>query len=105
MGGLLIPPWYVAEATAASSRTWLVPFLFGFSTACGAFCLVTIVHQAYRTWQRSKQLATHPYIILITLEWTSSVVISIVSYLFLNSVIPPRYVCEPPLFNMGKSTD
>lgn len=93
MGGLLVPPWYQADLDVPSaSSAWLVPFLFGFSTACGFFCLATIIHQAYRTWQRSKRIITHPYIILITLEWTSSIIISIISYLFLTSLIPPRYV-------------
>lgn len=91
MGGLLVPPWYTIEAPSELSLA-LVTFMLGFSTALAAVTAVTIIHQAHRTWRRSKRLVTHPYIVMISVEWVSSVIISIISFLFIRDVIPPRFV-------------
>lgn len=93
MGGFLIPSWYEPEEPSWLSLT-LVTFLFGFSSACAVFTAVTIIHQARRARRRTKNLIAHPYIVMISVEWTSSVIISIVSFLFVIDVIPPRFV--PP---------
>lgn len=91
MGGLLIPPWYKQDPPSELSVT-LITFMFGFSTACAIFCMAAIIHQVQRTWKRSKRLLTHPYILLICSEWVSSVTIAIIGFLFLQGIIPPRYV-------------
>lgn len=99
MSGLLVPPWYHNEEPTRLSFA-LVSFLFGFSTACAAFTAVTILAQAHRTWKRSRMLVKHPYIAMIVTEWVSSVVISIISYLFILDVLPPRSVhSAPPRFS------
>lgn len=95
MGGLLIPPWYRNEDLSPLFSA-LVAFLFGFSTACAAFTAVTISSQAHRTWKRSRKVIKHPYIAMIVTEWVSSVVISVVSYLFILDIIPPRFVHSAP---------
>lgn len=91
MGGLLVPPWYTLEPPSDLSLA-LVTFMLGFSTALAAVTAVTIIHQAHRTWRRSKRLVRHPYIVMISVEWISSVIISIISFLFIREVIPPRFV-------------
>lgn len=95
MGGLLVPSWYRSEDPSTLSFA-LVSFLFGFSSACAAFTAVTILVQTHRTWKRSRKLLNHPYIAMIVTEWVSSWVISVVSYLFIVHVIPPRSVCPAP---------
>lgn len=73
----------------------LIYLLFGFSAACAVFTGAALIHQAHRTWARQrnvKRVVTHPYLVMITAEWLSSVIISIVCFLFMNSVIPPRFV-------------
>lgn len=96
MGGLLVPSWYITE-TASELSLALVTFMFGFSTALAAVTAVTIISQANRTWRRSKRVVTHPYIVMISVEWVSSVIISIISYLFIRGVIPPRFVRPFPI--------
>lgn len=96
MNGYLIPSWYKQEATPQSSLT-LITFLFGLSSACAVFTATTIVAQAYRIVYRSKRLFfTHPYVLMITAVWLASVVYSIISYLFVQNVIPPRYLFVLP---------
>ncbi|KAG8167819.1 hypothetical protein KVR01_003508 [Diaporthe batatas] len=90
MNGYLIPSWYKQEATPQSSLT-LVTFLFGFSSACAVFTATTIVAQAYRILYRSKRLFTHPYVVMITAVWLSSVIYSLISYLFVQDKIPPSF--------------
>lgn len=82
----------VEEGQASPLTYTLITFMFGFSSACAAFTGVKIVHQTYRVWRRSKNVFTHPYILMITAEWTSSLVISIISFLFLDGIISPRFV-------------
>lgn len=96
MGGLLVPPWYTIEPPSELSLA-LVTFMLGFSTALAVVTAVTIIHQANRTWRRSKRLVTHPYIVMISVEWISSVIISIISFLFIRDVIPPRFVHFPSI--------
>lgn len=91
MGGLLVPPWYTIEPPSELSLS-LVTFMLGFSTALAAVTAVTIISQAHRTWRRSHKIVTHPYIVMITVEWASSVIISVISFLFIREVIPPRFV-------------
>ncbi|POS80365.1 hypothetical protein DHEL01_v201256 [Diaporthe helianthi] len=90
MNGYLIPSWYQQEEIPQSSLT-LITFLFGFSSACAVFTATTIVAQAYRIVYRSKRLFTHPYVLMITAVWLASVVYSLVSYLFVQNVIPPSF--------------
>ena len=77
----------------------LVTFMFGFSTACAIFTGTKVVQQVSRTWRRSRNIVAHliqhPYIMMVSAEWVSSVIISIISYMFLNGVITPRFV---PIF-------
>lgn len=91
MGGFLVPPWYTDEDPSWLSLT-LVTFMFGFSSACAVFTAVSIIHQTRRAWHRSRKITAHPYIVMITVEWTSSVIISVVSFLFVIDMIPPRLV-------------
>lgn len=72
----------------------LIVFMFGFSSACAAFTGGNIVQQTYRTWRRSKNIHRHPFILMINAEWFSSVLISIVSFLFIDGIIPPGSVCS-----------
>ncbi|KAK2614551.1 hypothetical protein N8I77_001362 [Diaporthe amygdali] len=90
MGGLLIPPWYRTEVTDQFSLT-LITFLFGFSSACAVFTATTIVAQAYRILYRSKRLFTHPYVLMISGVWLASVIYSLISYLYVHSIIPPSF--------------
>lgn len=94
MGGFLIPSWYEAEVPSKLSLEF-VTFLFGFSTACAVFTAVTIIQQAHRAWHRKKNLFAHTYIMMVSVEWLSSVIISVVSFLFVIAVIPPRFVSPP----------
>lgn len=95
MNGLLIPPWYKQEVTPQSSLT-LITFLFGFSSACAVFTATTIAAQAYRILYRSRRLFTHPYVLMITAVWLASVIYSLISYLFVRDLIPPRYLQPSP---------
>ncbi|PSR81059.1 hypothetical protein BD289DRAFT_50021 [Coniella lustricola] len=69
----------------------LIVFMFGFSSACAAFTGAKIIQQTYRTWRRSKNIHKHPFIIMIIAEWVSSVLISIISFLFIDGVIQPGF--------------
>ncbi|KAF3761312.1 hypothetical protein M406DRAFT_16992, partial [Cryphonectria parasitica EP155] len=80
----------LAPTPSHTSRT-LIAFMFGFSTACAAFTGARIVQQIYRTWSKSRNIFAHPYIVMIAAEWLSSVVISIITFLFIDGVIPPGF--------------
>jgi hypothetical protein len=87
MAGTLVPPWYRPEVPTPASMT-LATFIWGLSLACGIFSLAKAVNQTWRIWRRAKR--PNAYIVMVWLEWSACVTISVISWLFLEGMIPPR---------------
>ena len=66
----------------------LATFIWGFSIACAIFTMAKATQQTYNAWKRSRVM--NAYIIMIWSEWVSCVVISIISWLYLNGNIVAR---------------
>jgi len=85
----LVPPWYnhpPPKETAILFST----FLWG-ATICFAICLsAKAVRQTYRSWTRAHKVTA--YITMVWLEWSTSIVVSVVNWLFLMNRIRARYV-------------
>ena len=87
MTGLLVPPWYEAVEPSASSMT-LATFIWGFSSACAVFAFAKAVIQTYKARRQLRRV--NAYIAMVWLEWSASVIISVMSWLFLDGIIEPR---------------
>ncbi|KAI0596903.1 hypothetical protein F4775DRAFT_562369 [Biscogniauxia sp. FL1348] len=89
MAGFLIPPWYEPEIPDNLSMN-ICSIIWGFSLCCSVF---TCTKAAQQTWlcHRRGKLPFNAYIIMVWAEWTSSLVISIVSWMLLKGYIPPGF--------------
>ncbi|KAH8886930.1 hypothetical protein GQ53DRAFT_874532 [Thozetella sp. PMI_491] len=80
------------RATAAPphvSSMALATFFWGFSLASAMFALKKVVEQTFKSRRRSK--SRNAYIIMVWMEWSACVAISVLSWLFLRGYIPARY--------------
>lgn len=87
MAGFLIPDTYVLveptlDELAVASIVW------GFSLAAGMFGAVKCFRQTRRSWRRSRRV--NLYVIMIWAEWTASMAIGVVSWVFIKGIIKAR---------------
>ncbi|KAK3989317.1 hypothetical protein QBC44DRAFT_241571 [Cladorrhinum sp. PSN332] len=85
MSGTLVPPWYRPDPPSENSLD-LASFFWGFAMSIACFAFVKGAQQSRRCWVRSHKV--NAYIVMIWLEWSSCVVLSIISWLFLIGIIP-----------------
>jgi hypothetical protein len=69
--------------------------VFGFTWACAIFTWAKASKQTYQFWHRSGKI--NPYIAMVWLEWTTSLVAAIVNWLYLYEVVHPRYASAVPI--------
>ncbi|KAK4159812.1 hypothetical protein QBC43DRAFT_221101 [Cladorrhinum sp. PSN259] len=85
MSGTLVPPWYQPDPPSENSLD-LASFFWGFAMSIACFAFIKGAQQSRRCWVRSHKI--NAYIVMIWLEWSSCVVLSIISWLFLIGIIP-----------------
>ncbi|KAH8204839.1 hypothetical protein TruAng_001028 [Truncatella angustata] len=70
-------------------RGFLIPpcIIWGFSLCCAAFTATKAVKQSWLGFQRGKPVSA--YTIMIWAEWSASVTISVISWLFLKGTLAP----------------
>jgi hypothetical protein len=86
--GLLVPPWYVSESPDDIIMN-VCSIIWGFSLGGAVYTGCKAVRQTY-TASRKRKLFT-AYLIMVWAEWLASVIISVISWLFLKGLIQPRY--------------
>ncbi|KAK7985814.1 hypothetical protein PG988_003436 [Apiospora saccharicola] len=86
--GFLIPPWYQSEQPNELGLriVWLVA---GLTIPLAGFTCIKAIKHSWSSY-KSKHLF-NPYIIMVWAVWTTSVGISIASFLFLTGVAPPSF--------------
>lgn len=62
--------------------------LLGCTWACAAFTCTKAFKQTYMCWHRSGRV--NAYIVMVWLEWTSCIAVSLMSWMFLERSIHPR---------------
>ncbi|KAK4228581.1 hypothetical protein QBC38DRAFT_351459, partial [Podospora fimiseda] len=83
--GTLVPPWYRPDPPSENSLD-LASFFWGFAMSIACFASIKGAQQTRRCWIRSHKV--NAYIVMIWLEWSSCVILSIISWLFLIGIIP-----------------
>ncbi|KAH6645541.1 hypothetical protein BKA67DRAFT_527256 [Truncatella angustata] len=83
---LFVPPWYVSESPAETDMN-VCSIIWGFSLCSALFTATKAVRQSWSAYKKDRLLST--YLVLVWAEWSASVVISIISWLFLRETIPP----------------
>ncbi|KAK4640823.1 hypothetical protein QC761_606950 [Podospora bellae-mahoneyi] len=86
--GTLVPPWYKPDPPSEHSLD-LASFLWGASTAIACFSFSKAVRQTRRSWLHTHKV--NAYIVMVWLEWTACVIMSVVSWLFLIGIIPVSF--------------
>lgn len=86
--GTLVPPWYKPDPPSEHSLD-LASFLWGASTAIACFSFAKAVRQTRRSWLHTHKV--NAYIVMVWLEWTACVIMSVVSWLFLIGIIPVSF--------------
>lgn len=66
----------------------LATLLLGFTWACASFTCIKAIKQTYMCWLRSRKV--NAYIVMVWLEWSSCLTVSIVSWMCLQRGIRPR---------------
>ncbi|OIW31719.1 hypothetical protein CONLIGDRAFT_629395 [Coniochaeta ligniaria NRRL 30616] len=61
--------------------------LLGSTGACAAFTCIKACKQTYLCWHRSGKV--NAYIVMVWLEWTSCLSVSLMSWMFLEKRTPP----------------
>ncbi|KAK7915264.1 hypothetical protein PG985_012967 [Apiospora marii] len=86
--GFLIPPWYQNEQPNELGLriVWLVA---GLTIPLAGFTCIKAIKHSWSSY-RSKHLC-NPYILMVWAVWTTSVGISIASFLFLTGIAPPSF--------------
>ncbi|KAI0141375.1 hypothetical protein BJ166DRAFT_99993 [Pestalotiopsis sp. NC0098] len=86
--GLLVPPWYVDEILESTILN-ACSIIWGFSLCSAMFSATKASRQSWSAYKKGKLFTAYP--IMIWAEWTSSVTISIISWLFLKGTIPASF--------------
>ncbi|ETS86718.1 hypothetical protein PFICI_00546 [Pestalotiopsis fici W106-1] len=86
--GTLVPPWYTNEVLE-SNILHACSIIWGFSLCSAMFSATKAARQSYSAYKKGKLFTAYP--IMIWSEWTASVTISIISWLFLKGSIPASF--------------
>ncbi|KAI4596200.1 hypothetical protein KJ359_005707 [Pestalotiopsis sp. 9143b] len=85
--GLLVPPWYVDEILESTILN-ACSIIWGFSLCSAMFSATKASRQSWSAYKKGKLFTAYP--IMVWAEWTASVTISVISWLFLKGTIPAR---------------
>jgi hypothetical protein len=87
--GLLVPPWYVTEVLE-DNIMHACSIIWGFSLCSAMFSATKASRQSYSAYKKGKLFTAYP--IMVWSEWIASVVISVLSWLFLKGALAARSV-------------
>ncbi|KAI1839684.1 hypothetical protein JX266_014106 [Neoarthrinium moseri] len=88
MAGFLIPEWY-QEAIPTLDDLLIVSIIWGFTLASGLFAAAKAFKQTRRVMKRARGL--HAYSMMVWAEWSVSMVIGVLSWLFIRGIIPASF--------------
>ncbi|CAJ2508221.1 Uu.00g094070.m01.CDS01 [Anthostomella pinea] len=86
--GFLIPPWYQSQRPDRVMSN-IASIFWGMSISCGVFAFAKAARQTWLSWRRRRVL--NVYIALVWAEWWTSASISVLSWLFLQGILPPSF--------------
>ncbi|KAH7137749.1 hypothetical protein EDB81DRAFT_844213 [Dactylonectria macrodidyma] len=86
--GFLVPDTYVVVEPSLNDLL-IASIIWGFTLATGVFSGTKAFKQTWATWRRSHRL--HAYAIMIWVEWTVSMVIGVLSWVFIRGFIQPSF--------------
>ncbi|KAH8659740.1 hypothetical protein BGZ61DRAFT_370056 [Ilyonectria robusta] len=88
MAGFLVPDTYVV-VTPSLNDLLIASIIWGFTLATGVFSGTKAFKQTWATWRQSRRL--HAYAYMIWAEWIVSMVIGVLSWVFLRGFIDPSF--------------
>ncbi|KAI1367924.1 hypothetical protein F5Y08DRAFT_348259 [Xylaria arbuscula] len=88
MTGFLVSPNYVAPKSTQDDIV-VASTVWGFSLAVALFTASKAIKQTWRSWRRVSRPTG--YIIMVWGEWISSLIIGVISWLFLYGIIGPSF--------------
>ncbi|KAI5457654.1 hypothetical protein BGZ63DRAFT_393424 [Mariannaea sp. PMI_226] len=88
MAGFLIPDNYVVVQPSLDDLL-IASIIWGFTLATGVFSATKAFKQTWGAWRRSHRI--HAYACLIWAEWIVSMVIGVISWVFLRGFIEPSF--------------
>ncbi|KAK6083076.1 hypothetical protein SCUP234_03904 [Seiridium cupressi] len=88
--GLLVPPWYHSVSPNDINMN-ICSIIWGFSLCCAVFTGTEATGQSWAAHKKGKLLTAYP--IMVWAEWISSVIISVLSWVFLKGITPPSVFC------------
>ncbi|KAK7431556.1 hypothetical protein QQZ08_001774 [Neonectria magnoliae] len=88
MGGYLIPDTYVVVEPTLDDLL-IASIIWGFTLATGLFSGTKVFKQSWSQWRRSRRI--HAYVIMIWAEWLVSMVIGVISWVFIRGFIEPSF--------------
>ncbi|KAI0903425.1 hypothetical protein F4823DRAFT_618653 [Ustulina deusta] len=88
MVGFLIPPWF-NEVAPSKLELSIASIVWGFSLCVALFCASKGSRQSWKVWRRTN--GTNSYIILVWVEWISSVIMGVITWFFLYGIVPPSF--------------
>lgn len=86
--GLLVPPWYVTEVLE-DNIMHACSIIWGFSLCSAMFSATKASRQSYSAYKKGKLFTAYP--IMVWSEWIASVVISVLSWLFLKGALAASF--------------
>ncbi|KAF4442327.1 hypothetical protein FACUT_2144 [Fusarium acutatum] len=97
MGDLWKGPNFI-EVDAGENDMNIASIAWGISLGVGLFTFTKGIQQTIKSWKRGRRM--NHYIILLWLEWTSSCIMSAVTWCYLRNYIPGGF---PVFFTLSKS--
>ncbi|KAI0968632.1 hypothetical protein F4678DRAFT_481842 [Xylaria arbuscula] len=88
MVGFLIPPWFVDTGPGKDEMN-IASIVWGFSLAIAFISATKGGRQSWKVWRRTN--STNAYVILLWVEWTASVIMSVITWFFLYGIVPPSF--------------
>jgi hypothetical protein len=97
MPGTLIPDHFVYHH-ATTSDVEVASITWGISLGVTLYTFFTAAKQTFKAWRRARRVTV--YMIFIWLEWISSTIMGIISWLFMRGSIEPSLeyflaICKP----------
>ncbi|KAK5633803.1 hypothetical protein RRF57_009517 [Xylaria bambusicola] len=88
MPEFLIPPWFQYVGPDKLEMN-IASVVWGISLAVALFSASKASRQSWKVWRRIR--GTNTYIVLVWVEWVSSVIMSVVTWAFLYGTIPSSF--------------
>ena len=87
MPGFLVPDHYVVVEPTLDDLI-IVCIIWGFTLAISIFAATKAFKQSLSQWRRSRRIM--PYVVMIWAEWIASLMIGILSWIYLRGYIQAR---------------